>query len=238
MSELPKGWASDSLSSFFDVARNNLLASFANLRGEYSAIRDIDAAFLALLEGWTDPESIGPAPLAFRAHSAFRVAAQLALSGQVPEAFMVMRGCLENALYANHIDSAAAALDAWLKRADSEAARKRCVSEFAGRNLFGSLRSRDGQLGDMVGKMYERTIDYGAHPNESAVLGSMTVEEGEEHTGYVFAYVTGDGLPLRFALRTLAQVGLMTLDILCLVFPKRASEKRIQDRLKPIKPHF
>jgi hypothetical protein len=199
---------------------------------------EIDAAFLALLEGWSDPENIAVAGFAYRAHSAFRAAAQLALTGQVPEAFMVVRGSLECALYANHIDVQASAFDAWIERGESENARRRCKTEFAGKNLFASVRSRDSGLAEIAGRMYDRSIDLGAHPNEAGVMSTLTVEESEAETGFVFSYIAGDALPLRLAIKSVSQVGLMVLDIMCLVFPQRCAEQGIADRLAAVKPKF
>jgi hypothetical protein len=229
----------DPLSAFFAIPRNNLFASFVNLKANYRAIREIDDVFLVFLDdNWTDPENVAAAPFAFRAHSAYRAAAQLVLAGQVPEAYMVMRGCLENALYANHIDLSSGAWDAWRNRGESEAARKECVREFSGRNLFGSLRSRNARLGDIAGLMYERTIDLGAHPNEEAVTNSLLVEEKDTHTAFAFSYVAADGPVLRLAMRSLCQTGLMVLDTLCEVFPKHAGERGVETRLAHLKTGF
>ena len=238
MTATPPGWATDSLTSFFDGARQHAFGTFFNLQPEYSRIRDVDSAFAGLIDGWMDPENPFVAPLAVRALSAFRAAAQLCLSGQLPEAYMVMRGCLEFALYGNYIDSTPTAWKIWSGRGADEAARKLCVRTFSGKNLFDTLRARDAQLGEIAGALYERAIEFGAHPNEMAVGSTMEMTEGRDG-GLTFAYsfMSGDGMPLRLCIKSLTQTGLIVLDIFALVFPKRSTAAGVQEAIAPIKVH-
>jgi hypothetical protein len=238
-SDIPPGWGSDPLSSFFELARGHAFGSFHNLKREYGAIRAIDIAFLALIDGWFDPENVFAAPLAVRAFASFRAASQLALSGQLSEAYMVMRGCLEHALYANYMDAIPHSWPIWSKRDDDEAARKLCAKTFSARNLFEALRNRTKPLGDMAGALYERAIEFGAHPNEMAVGSTMEWKDAKDggHT-FEYSFLSGDGLPLRLCLKSVAQTGLIVLDILCLVFPARCRTMRVQEIIAPVKPHF
>jgi len=88
MTEVPLGWGNDPLSAFFDSARGNAFASFANLTGTYRRIKDIDGLFLAIFDDYRDPEDPLGAALGLRSHSALRAAAQLMLSGQAPEGYI------------------------------------------------------------------------------------------------------------------------------------------------------
>jgi hypothetical protein len=235
---VPPLWGNDKLTDFFDMARSNAFGSFSNLREEYASIAAIDEAFLKLVTAWLDPENMKAAAFAFRAHSAYRAAASLALSTQIPESYMVMRGCIENALYANHVDHSPDMWDVWSKRGESEVDRKRCVRAFSGPNLFASLRARDQRLGDITGALYERTIDFGAHPNELGIGSLMDIEETDSGPTFSFSYLCDDGMPLRLCLKSIAQAGLIALDMLCLVFPLRCAETGIPLALSIIKPRF
>lgn len=228
----------DLLAEFFEITRNSRAASANDLQAEYVDIQAVDGVFLNFLSDWTDPECFGAAPLVIRAHPTFRVAAQLVLSGQVPEAFMIIRGTLEGALYANHIDVTPNAFDIWIQRSESPDAKKRCMTEFSAKNVFASLRERHGPLGVAIGRLYERTIDFGAHPNQAAVTSSLEVQEHDAGVSYEHAYVTRDIGLLRLGARSLCQAGIMVLDALSLVFPKHAEARQIQKLLAPLKPRF
>jgi hypothetical protein len=228
----------DRLAEFFEIAWNSRSASANDLQAEYVDIQAVDSVFLNFLRDWTDPECFGAAPLVIRAHSTYRAAAQLVLSGQIPEAFMIIRGSLECALYANHIDVTPSAFEIWIQRGEGPEAKKRCMTEFSAKKVFASLRERHGGLGDAVGRLYDRTIDFGAHPNQAAVTSSLEVRENDAGVSYEHAYVTRDIGLLRLGARSLCQAGIMVLDILSIVFPKHAEARQIQTSLAPLKPRF
>ncbi|MDB4912734.1 MAG: hypothetical protein JWM95_378 [Gemmatimonadetes bacterium] len=236
---VPPGWGDDELTKFIELARQHAFGTFRNLKDETASISAIDATFIALIEGWMNLGNPIVAGLAVRSFSAFRAAIQLAMSGQLAEAYMVMRGCLEHALYGNYIDLNPASWEIWSQRRKSDEARKLCVKTFAGRNIFAAIRGRSSVVGEIAGGLYERTIDFGAHPNEMAVGTSMEVTE-QADGGLVFgySYLSGDGLPLRLCLKSAAQTGLIVLDIFTLVFPERSAETAIQARLAPIKRFY
>ena len=182
MTQSPTGWGEDALTRFLEKARDNTHATFANLPNSYRRFRDLDGLFIQLFADYRDPEHPIGAALALRCHSALRVSAQLAMAGQVPEAFMTLRGALEMAMYAFHASTTKERTLTWLNRYDSEDARKACSREFTPRVMFPVLRLQDAGLGDIVGQLYERTIDYGAHPNAAGVLTTMkhdTTPEGD-----------------------------------------------------------
>jgi hypothetical protein len=231
----PSKWGVDGLSAFFDAARSNAFASYNNLAGSYRRMVDIDDLYLALFEEFKDPEHPLGAGLALRCHSAFRAAAQLTLSGQVPEAFMVLRGALELALYAFHASTSDERAQIWMNRDEDEQTKRRCKQEFTGRRIFPALRARNADVGRVAGDLYERSIEYGAHPNARGVLTTMTHEETESEQSFVFAYLTGDGMALRFVIKSWCQNAICALDVLGLVFPERFQELRLVQRSMPMR---
>src|SRR5436305_1547011 len=98
---LPHGWGDDLLTDFIDRARAHAFATFVQLPRESADLQTVDAAFHRLIDGWIDPEHPQVAMLVVRAFSAFRAATQLAMSGQLTEAYAVARVCLEHGLYGN-----------------------------------------------------------------------------------------------------------------------------------------
>lgn len=84
----PPGWGDDDLSKFLDMARSNQHALFANKRGWYRRLAAIDANFYRVAQNIINPKNPVAAALFYRAHSAFRAACSLSMSGQVTEAFV------------------------------------------------------------------------------------------------------------------------------------------------------
>jgi hypothetical protein len=231
----PPNWGKDEMSSFFDAARSNSFATYHHFSGSYRRIVDIDALYLSLLTDFKDPEDPLGAGLAIRCHSAFRAAAQLALSGQIPECFMVLRGGLELALYAHHASTSEERAQIWMTRTDSEEAKRRSKQEFTGRAIFPELVSKNPEVGRIASELYERSIEYGAHPNVRGVLTTMTHEEREGEQSFSFTYLTGDNIALQFGMKSWCQNAICALDILELVFPERFEQLRIRERSLPMR---
>jgi len=109
---IPHGWGNDSLRNLIDRARAHAFGSprlrnVFNLPRESRDLQTVDAAFDRLIAGWIDPEHPQVAMLVVRSFSALRGAAQLAMSGQLSEAYTVARFCLEHGLYGNLMGSIA-----------------------------------------------------------------------------------------------------------------------------------
>ena len=148
---------------------------------------------------------------------------------------MVLRGALEMGLYALHASTSDERAQIWMKREDNEETKRRCKNEFTPRTIFPELRARSPEVARVAGELYERSIDYGAHPNARGVLTTMTHEEGETEDSFSFAYLTGDGIALRFILKSWSQNAICALDLLGLVFPKRFQELKLAQRSVPMR---
>lgn len=232
----PPGWSNDELTSFIDLVRNNAYATFHNHKWAYGHLRDIDRAFLAVLEGFSDPPDLASIPLIYRAHASYRAAVQLAMGGQAAECYMVLRGVIEHVMYAHHIHLHPASFEIWQTRNEGPEQRKHCKREFAGYRIFTSLRDRDPNLAAKVTRMYERTIDYGAHPNQASVFSSLNIEETEGLVNFEVNYLAHHEHARRFVLRSCAQAGVLVLDIVATVFPDRAMEVGLLESTAVIKP--
>jgi hypothetical protein len=95
----PDGWGNDRLARFLDLANDNVLGTFAQLRDEYDRLRRIDDAFVDFTDNLLNPRDPIAPLLMLQAHAAYRAAAELAMTCQSAPAFMAMRGCVESSLY-------------------------------------------------------------------------------------------------------------------------------------------
>lgn len=233
----PDGWASDPLSAFIETARQNTFATFANLKGSYNRLRDIDRLFVKATEnlhGLRDDSDFLPATFLLRAHSSYRGACRLVLSGQLPEAYMVLRGCLENSLYGLFLHAHSEKAETWLRQSDDDASKRKIRNEFAITPMLAMLDSKDAVTGKAVRDIYGRTIDFGAHPNELALTSNARVETAEGARRLELSYLTGDSTALRVCLKTAAQVGVGSLRIFRLVFRERFDLLEISLALKAV----
>jgi hypothetical protein len=219
--KLPPYWGDDTLSEFVATSFANTLATFVRRKTEFELLRRIDKCFVSIIDCISNPSDFLGAVLLIRSHSAFRGAVRMAISGQVPDAFPLLRTCLEYALYALHINRNPGLGETWLRRHEDEASLKAVRNKFANGAVIRTLEKVDANLGATVRALYERTIDFGAHPNEQGVAGSMTLAETPDRKTFGGVQLHGDDLAMVHGLKTTAQIGVGALSIFERIFETR-----------------
>jgi hypothetical protein len=210
----PAGWGTKDLTAFLDLVRNNQYATFANHRDAIAVLERIDSAFMRIGSHLLNPKDQLTPFFLYRSHSAFRAGSACAMAGQTVETFVLLRSCLEFAAYALQIDKVPGARQKWLDRHKDVASRKAATNAFRTDNLRPTIAGCDARLGKLFDTFYQRCIEYGAHPNEQAIMGSLQLKEGTDRVEVLQIYLHGDGAALRAAVKGTAEIGLCALFIL------------------------
>lgn len=169
-----------------------------------------------------------------RSHAAWRGAVRLATSGELPESYVVFRACLENALYGFYLYKNPTSSKTWLSRHDSDEAKKKTRNEFTYANVLNELKNYDDKLSGITSELYERTIDYGGHPNPNALLTNSKQEVGDDKVVFDIMYMNANPDAMKLALKTSAQVGVAVLKIFQKVFPHRFDILNITTLIKQV----
>lgn len=236
--DMPTDWGADSLSRFIENVRQNTLATFTNLRPQYDALAAIDALYCGMIENLNQRPEYVAGFLLVRTHSSFRGAARSCLSGQIAETYMVLRSCLESALYGLYVVGDANRQEIWLRRHDDDASRRRVRNEFTIGKLMNHLQSIDPNTQRIAQGLYDRTIDYGGHPNECAVNTQIKAESDGSRLNFTGEYFLCGDVPHQLSLKSSAQIGICCLDIFYNVFRDRYRILGIDERLDQIKQGF
>jgi len=216
---IPDGWGADELSTFLRMAHNNARASFVNDRDHYQHLTKINAAFHTLILGMVDPPALLPPFFLMRTHAAFMSAVGLALSGQLPECYMVLRGALESSLYAYLSFCDPSVDEKWMNRNEKEDARVFVVKNFAPSIIFPRLAKENEWLSSTAKELYEQTIDHGGHPNQLAIIGHLQEEEtADGGVKWHLPYLTTEPRRRELAFLTCARVGVCCLMIYGTIF--------------------
>ena len=93
--------------------------------------------------------------------------------------------------------------------------------EFKIKKVRATIAAANQHTARVFDELYQRSIDFGAHPNERSVTGSMSITDVDAGKRFDSVYLHGDGLALDHALRATAQAGVCALEILSEVFPAR-----------------
>lgn len=217
----PQDWGQDELTKFIDVAHLNQYATFDHKRPSVAKLVAIDAALFKVGTHMLNPSDLLSPLLMYRSHSAFRAACRMALSTQNVDTYPLIRSCLEYAGYARLIHDNHELGIAWLNRHNDEESLKHIRNAFTHSSVRARIEKDDAKLAQNYEELYQRAIDFGAHPNERGITGSLTITKGEDRTHFTQAYLQGDGIGLDHVLKTLAQAGLTALLIYRFLFPEK-----------------
>lgn len=231
----PQGWGCDGLTEFLETAHQNRFATFANKTKEFQRLASIDECFSRIEADWINPPNLVTPLLFFRSHAAFRATCEHAMSGQIVDTFVSIRNLIETAGYALHIHRNPGLDQTWLRRHDDEGSMKKVKSAFKISSVRKSIHAANSFGEDVFGLLYERSIDFGGHPNERAITGSLSHVEEEARSNYRLSLLQGDGLPLDHALKSAAQAGVCALDILGDVFSARYELLGVRERMPALK---
>lgn len=217
----PNGWGKDSLTGYLDEYRGNQFATFDNKRAAVAGLVRIDGLFKRSLDGAINPRPFVPMSFMLRAHSAYRAAAGAVMAGQLYEAQALLRLCLEHGAYGFYIGDDRDRWQRWMNRNDSEAAKKAVRDEFTHNKIKKHVAAAAPKLSRQFELLYERLIDFGAHPNEQGFSINTAIRKDGENIHFDTIYLQGDGLPLDLGLKTTGQVGLWVLHVMQLIYKER-----------------
>jgi hypothetical protein len=210
----PPGWGNDELSAFIESAHQNQYATFVGKRDAMAKLVAIDILFAKVTKDWINPPSQILAMLFIRCHAAYRTACSLAMSGQAAESYVQCRSALEYAAYAVHINRNPSLADVWLDRHIDEAGLRASKRAFQHVAVLASIKAANRHAAERFETIYQRAIDFGGHPNERSVTANMQVTEEPDRRQMLGIMLHGDGVQLDMALKTVAQCGMIALELL------------------------
>lgn len=233
----PPEWGKDELTKFLDQARGNQFATFVHKPVARDLI-GIDACFQRIEQGWINPRPWFTALFMYRAHSAYRAAFGAAMAGQTFEVFPLVRSCLECGAYGLHVGSDSNRAEIWLRRHDDANAKKCMRNEFLISRLRETIKKHSKKMANLFDELYERTVDFGGHPNEHALLGNMLREADMDRIEFQTVFLHKDGVQMDHALKTTGQVGLWALHAFQLLYRERFMLLGVNESLEEIRNRF
>lgn len=232
----PPNWGTDPLTAYLETFRNNQFATLANKPSIVNPLILVDGLYLRFLEGATNLRPFLPAVFFLRAHSAYRAAAGAVMAGQVYEAHTLLRLCLEHTAYGVFINDNEPRWKRWMERQDSKQSKDLVRKEFSFGNLKSHFRSISEPIGAKFEILYEKLIDFGAHPNEQGFSLNSAIrkqENGDVHFDTI--YLQENGLSLDFGLKSATEVGVWSLHAAQLIYPVRFELLGIREELTSLR---
>ena len=234
----PGGWGRDSLTEYLEDYRGNQFATFANKPDEMRDLIRLDGLFLKLMKGAINVRPFFPLNFLLRAHSAYRAAVGAVMAGQLYEAQTLLRLCLEHGAYGFYIGDDSARWERWMRRSDSDASRKAVAKEFHNSKVKEHINKEAKRLGAQFELLYNRLIEFGAHPNELGFSVNTNIRKDGENVHFETVYLQADEKRYDLGLKTSGQVGLWVLHIMQLVYPERYELLGVRVEIEAIRVRY
>jgi hypothetical protein len=225
-----------SLQEFFDTLRSAQQANRARFADWYNIIERIDQCFVRVGMNLVKLQSPLTGAFLLRSQYAFKTAAGMALAGQVVENFVMQRSVLEYAGYCLLIFDTPSLEGVFLGRhAPNSKAMKTQKEAFNIGTVKVALRRCDTRLADIFVEDYERSINFGAHPNPHAALSAIVPDERDGLNSLTVLAISNEPKIIVHALKCTAQVGLTALCVLQHVFKAKFELLGIRQEIDALK---
>ena len=208
----------DNLIPFLELVAANHKANIANFPDPYQLIRRVNICLSKAGKNLINPKPVLAGLMLPCCEYAYKAAAGMALSGQVAEAFIMMRSCLEYAGYALTIFQDPTRETLFMARLASAAGMSAYKSTFQVHKIRSIIASFDTKLVEKFQTFYKRSIDFGAHPNPAALMSTIQMPKDPVDQSFTALALSTDQQVLRHAMKSVAQVGLTALFIFQHIF--------------------
>jgi hypothetical protein len=153
------------------------------------------------------------------------------MAGMTVEGMPVLRLSLEFAAYACFLKENPQLSMVWWDRDVDEETKEKARDKFTAGKMTRAVKKLDERLGQIYEDLYDRTIQWGAHPNEKTVTQSLGLKSNPGETVLEQVYLQEDGYVLDSWIRTANQVGICVLKIFEFVHPERFEKLEVHARI-------
>lgn len=233
----PTGWGEDPLSKEIDLVNENIYSDFQSQREVFDLLvrsQEVFAQLRKSLEKLTRKE-FNSALFLTMSYGAYLGAVRLAMGGQLAPAYMVTRGCLENALYAFRIYKNPKLLNAYNDRHKGDSEKKESRNNFKLVDIFDDLKKNSPEIGASAKNLYDFTIDLGAHPNVMAIKTNLHFDEEKKENQFFYITDTSrDPAPYVQCVEALVNTAGYSLKIFEIIFEKTVVELGLSGAIEDI----
>ena len=214
-------WPKTTLFTFLTSANNNNLISLVKLKGYMRVLSDLVDAFEKANRklAYSNDDELVIASLFARAYGSFLASIRLSSSGQLTDSWAQSRASLECGLYAFYMHDDPRLIHLWTSRQKTEQHRKDCRKHFQHKKIVDKLKVNHSSLANRADQLYQKCIDYGAHPTEwSVAINWQILQEGGRQLTRL-NLLNSDKAFMPGCLVFNADVGLCVLSIFNLAYP-------------------
>lgn len=122
----------------------------------------------------------------------------------------------------------------WINRKNSNEDENKCRNVFKYCNVMNNLKELNTELGDICNDLYNKCIDYGAHPNEPGLSSQLRITKSQDFLQYDILHLTSDPKIISYHLKFICDVTILILKILYLIIPNQLNKSNISDKINRV----
>ena len=233
--DVPEGWIADDVSEYFQKAYENRIAAFATRNVGFRRLIEIDSFLRKCWENMLNPQPGICAVLLQRAHLQFLAGSEAACSGQLYPCMAIHRSAMEAAGYAAVFRQDKEAFEVWINRHENEESLKKARRTITTSKVKEALSQYEKSLETAYTKLYELSIDFGAHPNERGIHVNAQILEDENFKRVEQLLFVGDSPLLDFGIRFSAQCGVTIARVVHNIFEEHCLIEGLSPMLSKLK---
>lgn len=235
----PPQWGEDLLTQFIQLGATAGWGAFVvpDTRPYVERLITIDKCFISAINALSgvNPDFFKGLMLV-SAHAAFRSSAQFAIEGRTCEAMVLLRSCLEYALYGVQFHRRPELIEVWSRRGDGNEQRKAVKKNFKNHEMMAGVTALNNAIGERFKHLYELAIDMGAHPNELGFFGRLSIQELQNGKRmFNVRYLQGGDAMHLAVLKNACQIGVCTLECFWLLYQERFEITGVKATLDELK---
>jgi len=231
--QLPVNWCSDFISQFQQKKFQNELSFFAHANDWHLYFNDL----AVLLSDCTQfaVEIIKENPdtsilLLVSSYNNYLACISLSASGHCLPSYPVARAALEFSLYAWYLKNHEDSVVRWHKKPSEYKEIRKWTKEFSFSHINNKLKEIDNALSQWSSYIYETTIDFGAHPNKTALYSNIEIKDNSISINIL----NGLNDTSFMNIKTIAETGLFLLKIYLMCIPGLDEKYNLADELSTL----
>jgi len=222
---LPNGWGDDDLSRFQNAAFENELATYAHVTEWQLLLRDLESVFQKCashaMSGLNKAEEPSTILLFVTAHNQFLGSVRSTLAGHCLSAYPTGRAVVESALYCWYLSTNKEAAIRWNNKPVSKNELRKWGNEFKFSSLTRALQAVDTPLAVWAAYLHQTAIDFGAHPNKTALYSNMERIQNKDGTVTIRMKVLHEWNPLSIGTaKFVVEAGMIAIRLFTHGFPE------------------
>lgn len=182
----------NSLRDYLTAAEQTTAALLSADRPELILLSDTYDFFRKVL--WAKAVETQPVSgfLAINSAALWMASVRIALSGHEAATYPVLRTALESTCYAHVTAKDVRAAKTWADRNKDNESRRACRATFtsAVKQVSQHMLSAQPFFGDVLERMYDALIDFGAHPNSTSLLAHVHLQPDDGSDYHNLNFVT------------------------------------------------